>query len=294
MPQQPTGFVPDGFVPDPATPAHPEAKMSAAAPGLGWAEKPQVTLGDVLDDPIGAIKQIGANVGKEVTDPKLWGSLLLGYFGPKAYSKVASTVAEAAATVKNAGIGPDLAKAAVGYRVGKVIDAAQRIRDAAAARQAPIPQTTPNQVPPSPEAQAFETWLNKAQNQTTTQPQTAPPAAQTAPVAAAPAPAETPAPAPAVFKPGEALQAARDAFKAAGETPGPGEATNAMEFIRRGKSPEEAVKLVLEKRPPAPQDPAAAFTAKFGTPSDADVAADMAKRARSGQKTLMPKYGGQD
>lgn len=53
---------------------------------------------------------------------------------------------------------------------------------------------------------------------------------------------------PAAFNPNDSLKAAREAFAKAGETPRPAEVSNAMELIRRGKAPEDALAVVLKNR----------------------------------------------
>lgn len=85
---------------------------------------------------------------------------------------------------------------------------------------------------------------------------------------------------PGPFNPNTALRAARETFAAIGETPRPAEVSNAMELIRRGKTPEEAVAIIVKARP---MDPAAAFNAKFGTLSDDEVRAALDQRNARGQ-----------
>ncbi len=105
-----------------------------------------------------------------------------------------------------------------------------------------------------------------------------------APTAAVPTAAEAVAPVAAkvVFNPTKALQAAKDAFATIGETPLRGEASNAMEFIRRGVPPEQAVAQVLKNRP-AVVDPAELFNAKFGTLTDDQARAAIDLRNARGQ-----------
>ena len=77
--------------------AHPEARMSAASPGTGWGADPDaVTVKDLLTDPKDAIARIGAQTKKDLSDPKLWAGIVLGYLGPKAYDAVAPVVGQAA------------------------------------------------------------------------------------------------------------------------------------------------------------------------------------------------------
>lgn len=116
-------------------------------------------------------------------------------------------------------------------------------------------------------------------------PEAAAPAAEAAPVAAAPVEA-APAPA-ATFNPTSGLKAARDAFAALGETPRPAEVSNVSALIQRGKSPTEAVAIVIKNRPLTPSgSPAADFAARYGLPSEADrIAAQDLRNAQGKAKT---------
>jgi len=302
---------------------HPEAKMSAAADGRSGVAMPgdpdEVTLGQLIDHPIESIKKIGATVGKEVSDPKLWASIALGYFGPKAADIVVPAMANAARAV-GSGVAsareyvPD-AIGVISPRAGKVIDIAQRFaraRDAATVTQAPEP-AAPVEAAPA-QLQSTETPLELTRRlraewqakhaQTAPAPAPASPAADPAPPQAAapvasPAPASPAAASVAAAAPasniGAAYQAVLKAFEDAGATPQRAEAANAVNLLKWGKSPAEAVSTVMGNRPggtaAAPAvDPAAELARRLGTPSDAQVAADMEKRAVKGQKTLMPKY----
>lgn len=113
---------------------------------------------------------------------------------------------------------------------------------------------------------------------------TPPPTPRPAPeVVPPPAAAPTPAPiARAPFNPNTALKAARDRFAAIGEVPRPAEVTNAMELIRTGKTPEDAVAFIIGKRPKV-VNPAAELAARFGMPSDEDVRAAIDSRNARGQ-----------
>jgi hypothetical protein len=90
----------------------------------------------------------------------------------------------------------------------------------------------------------------------------------------------------------DAFKAALNAFDTAKVAPQAAEVNNAAMLIKRGIAPDEALKTVLGNRPPAPANPAAELAKRLGTPSEAEMNADMAARARRGQKSLMPKYGG--
>jgi hypothetical protein len=91
----------------------------------------------------------------------------------------------------------------------------------------------------------------------------------------------------------EAFKAALNAFDTAKVAPQAAEVNNAAMLIKRGVAPDEALQKVLSNRPPAPANPAAELAKRLGTPSEAEMNADMAARARRGQKSLMPKYGGE-
>lgn len=106
-------------------------------------------------------------------------------------------------------------------------------------------------------------------------PAVAAPVAQAAPVAAKAA---------SVFNPTQALQAAKDAFTKLGTLPGPAEASNAMELIRRGKAPEEAVAIILKNRPvPTGASAAAQLAQRLGTPSTENVASRVVSRNATGR-----------
>jgi hypothetical protein len=91
----------------------------------------------------------------------------------------------------------------------------------------------------------------------------------------------------------DAFRSALKAFADAKEVPRPAEVNNVQMLIKRGVAPDKALQTVLSNRPPAPANPAAELAKRLGTPSEAEMNADMAARARKGQKSLMPKYGAQ-
>jgi hypothetical protein len=123
--------------------AHPEARMSAAQPpiaGLAWGTDPNaVTLKDVINDPVTAIKQMGTVMGQEVSDPKLWLGIALSYLGPRAFGIAAPVISKAAgmaargAVTGAASLGdavsPDVI-GAISPRAGKIVEVAQRMRKA--------------------------------------------------------------------------------------------------------------------------------------------------------------------
>ncbi len=105
------------------TPAAPAAQ-NGPAPGLTWESAPNVlafsrrggmsnpamqsapdapaepdvvTLGELRDNPKAAIQRIGAIIGKDAMDPKLWMTMVASYFGPKLFTMAAPIVGRAAA-----------------------------------------------------------------------------------------------------------------------------------------------------------------------------------------------------
>ena len=105
----------------------------------------------------------------------------------------------------------------------------------------------------------------------------APEASPTRPSAPVPS-----APAAAKFNPSTALADAKAAFQTAGQTPLPGELSWVTSYMKAGLSPEAAVAKALTYRPKPTMSAAEALAQKFGTPSDADVAATVAaKNART-------------
>jgi len=117
--------------------AHPEAKMSASSGGKGVAfagDPDGVTLGDLMHDPVDAMQKIGAAVKRDVTDPKLWASIALGYFGPKAADVVVPAVANAArATMRGGMAAAQSAPELVGIaspRIGNALKVARNVGQA--------------------------------------------------------------------------------------------------------------------------------------------------------------------
>ncbi len=90
---------------------------------------------------------------------------------------------------------------------------------------------------------------------------------------------------PAPFNPTRAMQTVRETFATLGEKPLPAEVSNASALIQRGKTPEDAVRIVLANRPKvtAPVDPAAAFNARFGTLTDEEARAALDLRNAQGK-----------
>jgi hypothetical protein len=140
------------------------------------------------------------------------------------------------------------------------------------------PEVPPTASVPPPEAPAAP----QAQTPTT--------ATVASPAPAQPAPAAPEAVSAPMSTP-DAFRSALKAFADAKEVPRPAEVNNVQMLIKRGVAPDKALQTVLGNRPPAPANPAAELAKRLGTPSEAEMNADMAARARKGQKSLMPKYG---
>lgn len=126
------------------------------------------------------------------------------------------------------------------------------------------------------------------------------------PGAAEASPAAVEAAAPAIEKavavnPAKTLETARDAFKAAGVEPLRGEVSNTHALLMRGKSPEDALKVVLGNRPAsAAADTAAASLPKL-TAAEVKAGLDMVGRGKTpkeameailAQREFMKRMGG--
>jgi hypothetical protein len=153
-------------------------------------------------------------------------------------------------------------------------DLAEAIKGKAAPAEPPVAAPTPAQAAPA-----------------APQVHTPAPAPVASPAPAQPAPAAPEAVSAPMSTP-DAFRSALKAFADAKEVPRPAEVNNVQMLIKRGVDPDKALQTVLGNRPPAPANPAAELAKRLGTPSEAEMNADMAARARKGQKSLMPKYGG--
>ncbi len=101
-----------------------------------------VTLGDLMKDPKAAMLKIGANVGKEATDPKTWVALAASYFGPKMMGAVMPVVGRAAAAAGSADVAgtvKDLATLGIGdSRVSAGLRLATRLGKIMQPNEAPV------------------------------------------------------------------------------------------------------------------------------------------------------------
>ena len=91
MPQQAWTTVSEapGWTPV-AEPAPPPSPFTAAGGARIGPPSPNkgVTLADLQANPADAMRRIGTILGREATDPALWGGLIAAYFGPAAAGKI--------------------------------------------------------------------------------------------------------------------------------------------------------------------------------------------------------------
>ena len=125
-------------------------------------------------------------------------------------------------------------------------------------------------------------------------PTAAPPAAQSPPaaVAAPPAPVQAPVPVarPAAAKPPAFAPAKEAVQKAAKELDiklTGAQAKLATELVQQGHEPVTVLKHLRA------HEAARELQRQLGTPTDAEMEADFAKQAKSGKKSLMEAYGGE-
>jgi hypothetical protein len=275
----------------PAVGAHPEAVMRAPTTA------DPVTLGEVIDNPQEAIGRIGAILKRDVTDPKLWVSAAVAYFGPKVLTSrpvlnavhTASRVRMSPGVSMKAGASGLTLKPTFGFHLKPDATAAP----APAAPSVPSAPVEPMPVQPGPARPPIQVQ----------EPPVAAPAAAVEPPSGMNTPTQPPSIAgliqrreaevrsgalaggtpPAVPIPqGVAMKAAVEAFKAAKVMPQPAEVSWVTYYIQQGATPEAAVSKVVAMRPAQPANPAAALAQGLGTPTDAEVAQVVAaKNART-------------
>jgi hypothetical protein len=138
---------------------HPEARLGAPSAGA------PVTLGDLIDNPVGSFQQIGRILGRDATDPKLWMTLALQYFGPKVLPYVGPAIGGAlraggrGAIRGTAAVGDLVAPDVIGVvspRLGRAVDVAQRLRTGLTPVTPPPPTPLSEVVSPRPAAPAAE------------------------------------------------------------------------------------------------------------------------------------------
>lgn len=250
-------------IPTPPNPREP--KMSAAAPGSAlpdtyaglyeakWGEKPLVGEGvvRVVNDPL--VRPTGIEAIDSMSSPLNLIMSGAGIVKPAAQAAFRSLAGLASS------LNPEVADHLIGLlspRVGHGVKLSAAVKSA---MKASTPAATETAAPAVAEAAAVKTGAPPSV-----------PSSQPLPVAAGP------------FNPTTALQQAREAFVAIGEAPYKAEASNAMELIRRGVSPPEAVARVIKNRP-ATLNPAEAFNQRFGTLTDDQARAALDLRNARGQ-----------
>jgi hypothetical protein len=297
-------------------PARADSNIAGTASGAGVAPEDALMVGMAVKNTVGAVRGGTGIIGKALAGVKQ----VAEQAGPAVKYELARTA------LMSAGIpGPAATAAAMlfsGYRAGaKSPSTAPEAPPAAAVDLAPSAQAAQ-----AARAQAFQTPAAPPEAPAAPQAQTPTPAPVASPAPAQPAardipvvnrtatPADyasdiahmrargqTPSPQIEALARGEpvapmstpdAFRSALKAFADAKEVPRPAEVNNVQQLIKRGVAPDKALQTVLGNRPPAPANPAAELAKRLGTPSEAEMNADMAARARKGQKSLMPKYGG--
>jgi hypothetical protein len=267
---------------------HPEAKISAAAPGQVKALPPEAV------DQFGIQRGVSQKFAEKMTTPLVHptgSDAIDSLFSPASLALMAATAGPSAVNAVRGAIGglsesvgPQITKRLVDIftpalvkkpmqAIGILSDLAEAYKGKAAPVEAPA---APPEAPAAPQAQAH----------------TPTPVASPAPTGPAPVAPEAAAVASAPMSTPDAFKAALNAFDTAKVAPQAAEVNNAAMLIKRGIAPDEALKKVLGNRPPVPANPAAELAKRLGTPSEAEMNADMARRAVRGQKSLMPKYGG--
>lgn len=148
--------------PPPSVGAHPEARMSAAAPPAMIGDQPvgpampgnadDVTLGDLVSHPAETIAKIGASIKRDVTDPKTWMAVAAAYFGPKVFPTAGASIARAASRASAAasrGAAAIEPADIVGMIPRSVVKGAQIMQKVGAAMREPEPPETAAAAPSS-------------------------------------------------------------------------------------------------------------------------------------------------
>lgn len=269
------GFRPGDDVTDlmnaaPVAVPHPEAKIGAPSPDA------PVTLGDLRADPVAALKRVGAILGKDATDPKLWMGIAASYFGPKLFNAAAPVVARAASGVASGAIkvapeiikhGSTAAGAYVGGPAGAVIG--RTVGESLAERMGPKPIVSPE--PTGPVSTAGYPRLTVSEPAVATAP---PPVQPSAPATPPPVAPDQATPAPAfnaprlVPSPQKLARELGIAARRAGVTVTAADDVAVLQAVRGGADPAAAIADVIAAK--APTDPAAELALRFGLPSDAE------------------------
>ena len=113
-----------------------------------------VTLGQLRADPAGSMQRIGSILKQDLSDPKLWLQAALAYFGPKAIGVVGQLASSPAVQAGLSAARPALAKAALGYRGGQLVEAGDAalgaMRAATAPASSPVAPVAPPETVPGP------------------------------------------------------------------------------------------------------------------------------------------------
>lgn len=268
--------------------AHPEAVMRAPT------NADAVTLGELLDNPTEAIGRIGSILQKDATNPKTWLTLATAYFGPKVVGKampvLGTALMQAGRGVKAttgamgrglAATGDVISPDVVGIyspRVANAMRAAQAMRGAARGTEptpvAPMPMQ-PGPVRPPIQVEALPEAMPA-------------PVAHPGPRTINEAMAEAVAKAQAKKPLATAMNEVQAATKTAKVKLTATETKTAMDLVREGRTPQDALDVVVAMR--SPTSAAAELAKRFGTPSDASVAEQVSAanarttRAKGGTK----------
>ncbi len=291
------------------------ARAVGASTGRGLAATGRGIEAVATSKPIERISELGA-LGEALYRGDPVGGVA-AYVAPKVAAVAGRGLQRAGAALERvAAIAPDVVPAGV----GQVLQKAPTVNDAVIGalndlRQAAPEAKTAARLPEYPQAAADTMRSLQARAPVTSA--RPPPARSSAPVAPTPAPpaqlgtpaiapvaSHTPAPplrnlndAPAVtvtpaqataervlqFNPSKVLADVKATFEKLGETPLRAEATNAMEYMRRGVSAEDAVQRVIARR--APTSAVEDLAARLKGPTDAAVHARVASRNASGRWT---------
>lgn len=273
-----------------------QPQISAAAKGFSFggrefpsawpdvADPSEVTLGDLMENPQQALAQMGANLKRDVSDPRNWLNVALMYFGPKVFAKAAPTVARAASAAKAAPaaavrgavrgvaaagdvVSPDVI-GIVSPRAGKALEVAQRMRAAMPQASEPVAPA----VEPVAPARANNLPDQKALNDAAIAARRAAYQAWiAAPAAAAPVAPEPPAaasvPATASPRPGTATPTPKIQLNAA-------EMKEFLRVVQKGQTETQALAHVLKARQ---------LARILGGASDAEARATVQHRNETGR-----------
>jgi hypothetical protein len=250
-------------------------------------------IGSIIEDPAKAL--IGAAQGamdlpghiiqttrEAGTNPEAFGEMLGSGIGQTAVNaalgKAPGVVARAPGALMHVPVvGPVVRGAKILRDIGQAMS---ETGEAAAEVPKTVPKTTPVQPGPGPGGQGwYKPWEGAERERIVAGRATLAAESAAAPAEAAPAPSSGQPPLTKVWV---AMNKLNTRLKAT-------ELPRATALVKDGMDPAEAVRKIVAER--GGGSAAEELAKQLGTPSDAEVAADMGKRARSGQKSLMAKYG---